>query len=156
MLDCSKAVKRWGAFHNNLPDFNSNDISLQNHGILFFSHLYGRAKDLCEGIEDAVIASDDGTSLILKSNYKIDPLCLVSLVYTERQSLLSTRRRDEESYRQYEDRFVAHLAKLNPLGPSVDLYRSMAALFILGNASVDSSQRIYILAAAAPKKIGAV
>lgn len=50
----------------------------------------------------------------------------------------------------YESIFGTQRAKCNVLGLSVDLSGAMAALVMLANYDADSSQRISILAAAAP------
>lgn len=151
-LEYAKAVKKWSAFHDNLQDSNSNKIPKIIRGIVLQSHLYGRAKDLCDSLDDDVIASEDGVQLIVNTVYKKDPLSIVSCVYTELQKLLSIQRGDTESFKTFETRFEAQLSKFNALGSSVSLPESMSALVLLANSKVDSSQRISILAAASPKE----
>ena len=145
-----KSVNRWVSFQDNLPDSNSNKIDSKNRGIVLQSNLYGRAKDLCEGIDPTKIASVDGVNLILSAIYKRDPLSVVSLVFQELQALLLVRRENNEQFNDFEMRFGAQLSKFNSLGSSVSLSGSIAGLVLLANADVDSSQRISILAAAAP------
>lgn len=53
--------------------------------------MYGRARDLGEGIEFSGIASEEGVEIILGAVYKRDPLSVVSLVFQELQALLSVR-----------------------------------------------------------------
>ena len=151
-LEYAKAVKKWCAFHDKHHDSNSNKISLINRGIVLQSHLYGRAKDLCDCLEDDEIASDKGAQLIVNTVYKKDPLSVVTCVYTELQKLLSIQRGGNELFKNFESRFEAQLSKFNALGSSVSLPESMSALVLLANSRVDSSQRISILAAAAPKE----
>lgn len=97
LLQFSKSVKRWCTLHDILPDNNRDKIVKKNRGIVLLSHLYGRAKDRCEGIEDEVLKAGDGVNLIVVAIYKRDALSVVSLFYQELQSLLSTRRFEKES-----------------------------------------------------------
>lgn len=48
----AEAVRRWRAFHNNLPENNSNKIDAVNQGIVLQSYLYGCARDLSKSIPD--------------------------------------------------------------------------------------------------------
>lgn len=54
----SSSVALWNALHDNLPESNSNKIPSSLRGILPQSQLYGRARDLCEGVPDALIQSE--------------------------------------------------------------------------------------------------
>lgn len=65
---------------------------------------------------------------------------------------MSIHRGETEPLKNFESRFEAQLSKFNPLGSSVSLPKSISALVLLANLKVDSSQRISILAAAAPKE----
>lgn len=86
-LEYAKAVKKWGALHDNLQDSNSNKISKINRGTVLQSHLYGRAKNLCYSIDDDIIASEESVQLIVNTVYKKDPLSVVTCVYTELQNI---------------------------------------------------------------------
>lgn len=85
-----KAVCRRSAFHENLPDGNSNKITDKNRGTVLLSNLYGSAKELCDKIEDVVLNPDaaKSTELIISTMYKRDPLSVVTVVYEELQKLL--------------------------------------------------------------------
>lgn len=72
---------------------------------------YGRARDLCEDIEDDVLASSDGAELIGSQLFRRDPLSVVSFVYHDLQLLLSKHRGLNEFYRYYKLRFDAQLPK---------------------------------------------
>lgn len=75
---------------------------------------------------------------------------MVSDVFRDFNDLLSTRRSNAESYRSFENRFAAQVAKFNSNGTCTQLPESLTALMLLANASVDNSQRVAVLAAAAP------
>lgn len=49
--------------------------------MVLLSQLYGLVKYLCQGIEEDVILSDDGTDLFIAAIYKSALLSVVSLVY---------------------------------------------------------------------------
>lgn len=56
-------------------------------------------------------------------------------------------------YKNFKVRSSAQVSKFNPLGSSVALSEATAALILLGNADVNSAQRISILAAASHNNI---
>lgn len=72
-LEYDKDVKKWGAFHDNLQDAHSNKISKINCGIVLQSHLFDRAKDLCDSLDDYIIASKESVQLIFNTVYKKIP-----------------------------------------------------------------------------------
>ena len=61
------AVKIWSFFHNRLPEINANKMPTGLRGIMFHSHLYGLAKDLCKYIPFPEIESDDGVEKNIQS-----------------------------------------------------------------------------------------
>lgn len=73
------------------------------------------------------------------------------MALSEHHILLKTKRGEKESHKEFEQRFSAQMAKLNSMGPALKLSSEMGSLIILGNAKVDSDQRISILVAASPK-----
>lgn len=79
---------------------------------------------------------------------KVDPITVVSTVYGELINLMSTKRNSNESFRDFELRFDAQLSRFNSLATHASLTDSISALMLLANATVDSSQRVSILAAA--------
>ena len=54
------AVKSWSSFQDKLPDSNSKKIPIVLRGIMLQSHLYGRAKDICQDLPFEEIDSDEG------------------------------------------------------------------------------------------------
>lgn len=64
-MEYAKAVKMWCAFHDNLPDGNSNKISKLDRGIVLQSNFYGRAKDLCDSLDIDVVSSENGVTEIV-------------------------------------------------------------------------------------------
>lgn len=149
-MEYAQAVSSWCDFQDNLPDANPNKIGKNNRGIVLRSQLYGRAKDLCKGLDSTKVASVDGVKLIVNSVYKRDALSVVTTLYDELQQLMSLRRERGESFPEYELRFAAQLARFNSLAPCVAVHDCLSALMLLANADVDSSQRISILAATSP------
>lgn len=111
-IENENSIRRWYAFQDNLEDQKSHKISKQNARIVFLSHLYVCGKDLCQGIEDKVIESDDAADLIVDAVYKRDPFSVVSMVYQEHEEPFSTHRNDQETNRNLEALFFALLAKL--------------------------------------------
>lgn len=64
---------------------------------------------------------------------------------------MSLRRESSEFYPDYEFRFNAQLSRFNAFGSFVALSGAISAVMLLSNAVVDASQRISVLAAAAPR-----
>eukprot|EP00171_Calliarthron_tuberculosum_P006240 IDg6240t1 len=114
------------------------------------SQLYGQAKDLCKSIPDATIQSKDGMTAIAQSIYKHNPLSTVSEVYNDFNLLLCTRQGSNESFRNFELRYQAQLARFNSHSESCKLPDSLTAFMLLANSAIDSSQRISVLATATP------
>jgi len=148
----ARAVKLWGQFHDKLPASNSNKIPADLRGICLKSQLFGRALDLCKGIPDDDIASENGAQLIIDAIYKRDALSVVSEVYQDFNDLLTCRRSSNESFKNYESRFAAMVAKMSAHGNTVKLHESLLAMMLLTNANIDDAQRVPILAAAGGRK----
>ena len=146
----ASAVALWQAFHDKLPDSNSNKIPKELRGIILMSNLFGRAKDLCKKIPDQEIQSDTGVDAIVKAIYKRDPLSAVSTVYQDFLTVLGTKRGASESFRNFESRFTANVSKFNSHSTSFVLIEAIAAFMLLANSGVDSNQRVSVLAAATP------
>lgn len=79
-----------------------------------------------------------------------DALNVVCDVCDQLKQLFNMVRRNGESYRLFESRFNAQLCRFNSLGHSTTFYDAVSVVLLLNNANVDSTQRISILAAAAP------
>lgn len=65
---------------------------MKNRGIFLHSNLFGRALDLCEGLDDDKIASEDGSDLIVSTIYKKDPLSVVANVFDELNHIIELKR----------------------------------------------------------------
>lgn len=117
---------------------------------MLHSQLYGRARDSCVGISQDVVESEEGSQAIVDDLFQRDPLSVVKDVHKDVNDLLSTRRNTNESFRNFESRFTAQLAKFNSYGSSTKLPKSQSPLMLSSNAAVESSQRISVLAAASP------
>ena len=110
------------------------------------SHLYGHEKDLCKEIPFTEIESDDSVDNICKSVYKQDALTIVSNAYSDFQDFLSTKRGYNESFRNFECRFSAAVAKMRPYS-SQALSESLTAFILSANSNINVNQRISILSA---------
>lgn len=118
------------------------------------SNLYGRAKEICCKIPDGTIRSADGKAAIVNALYKRDALSTVSNVYQDFNAVLTTRRGERETFKNFESRFEAKVAKFKSHGSSCNLPEALLAFMLLGNACVDNTQRISVLAAAVPTAAG--
>lgn len=91
-----KNVKLWASFHDRLPANNSNKIAEDLGGIALKSQLYGREKDICTGIPDDVIQSENGVQAILDAVYKRDSMDVVNEGFRHFNDLLMTKRGGNE------------------------------------------------------------
>lgn len=146
----SDAVRGWKAFHDNLPDCNSNKIIVVNQGIVLQPHLYGCARDICKSIPDDMINGKGGVDAIVNAVYEQDLLSVASLVDTEMIFLISTIRNVYKSFHDFEVRFCAHLPRFNALASKTAISEAMSARMLLANANVVFGQPVSILAAAPP------
>lgn len=146
----SRSATLWEAFHDKLPDSNSNKVPKTLCGIVLQSNLFGRAKDLCKKVPDIEIQSENGVAAIVKVIHKRDLLTAVSNVYHDFLTLLDTKRGNSETFRNFESGFAAKVSKFNSHGKSCEIAESLTAFMLLANAGVDSNQRISVLAAATP------
>ncbi len=145
-----KSVKLWEAFHNALPDNNSNKIPSNLRAICLKSQLYGRAKDLCSGIADESLLDADGVQKIVHCIYQRDALSVVSEAFKSFNHLWNTRRGSTETMKNFESRFSAHVAKFNSISTTTKLPECITALMLLANSAIDDNQRISVMAATAP------
>lgn len=142
-----KSVALWRPFPDKLPDNNSNKIPTELRGIILQSQLYGRAKDLSDSLDDTQIQSTDGSTAIVNAIYKRDALSVVSGVYQNILSLLTTKRGEHETVWNLESRFNAQVTKFNAMCSSVKLSEAIISFMLLANASIDSTKRVSILSA---------
>lgn len=79
-----------------------NKIENANCGIIIQSNSVGCDRDLCDGLEDDRIASDDGASFIISMVYKRDQRSVVSSVFTEFGKLMQPKGGSSESFPDYD------------------------------------------------------
>lgn len=144
------AVHLWQMFNNALPASNNNKIPAALQAICLKSQLYGRAKDLCSGITDQQLTSDGAVELLVGRVYQRDALTVVSEAYRAFNALWSTRRNANENMKNFESRFSAQVAKFNSISTTTKLPECITALMLLSNSAIDDTQRVSVLAAAAP------
>ena len=144
------AVEDWVEFHDSLPGNHTTKIAKGMQGLLLKSQLYGQAADLCSALTKDQLKSNDGVSLIVNKIYQRDALSVISEAYDGFNLLLSTRRNPNENLKNFELRFAASVTKFNSLSDTTKLPQCITALMLLSNSGIDHSQRISVLAAAAP------
>ena len=83
------AFRSWESFHNKLHKENNNKITEEFRGIMLYSLVYGRAKDLCKDIAFVVTEYEDGVERICNSINKRDAPLAVDSTYHDFSSLLS-------------------------------------------------------------------
>ena len=143
----SNSVPLWNAFHDKLPDSNSNKIPNVLRGIMLQSKLFGRARHLCKSISAETIQSVNGSKAIVDAIHKRDALSVVSVIYENLIDLLSKKRGANESFRNFESRFNAQVSKMNAASSSARLPQALTALKLLENTGVEDGQRVSALAA---------
>lgn len=133
-----------------LPDLNSNKVPLSLRCIILHFQPFERARDLCKGVPDSVIKSEDGAEAIVKAIYKRDALTVVSEVYQNFVAVFDTTRDWTETFKSFESLFDAQLPKFNASSPTTKLPHALTELMLLANSALDSSQRVCLNAAASP------
>ena len=146
-----KSVKQWKTFHERLPDDNNNKIGSTLQGMILQSQLFGRASDICEKFEDAVIQSEGGAMAIARAIHKQDSLSAITDSFAKFMQVLSSKCGDNESFVSFESRFDAQVCKYNATANDDTLPESLISFLLLANANIDDNQRTSILAAVAPK-----
>lgn len=112
---------------------------------------YGRAGDLCKANDQYIITSEKVVTAIVAADYVRDPLAVLSDVYHDFVTWLTTLRGSSEYFRNYGSCFQAKVSKLNAHGSKVILAVAVTVFVLLANADVDATQRICILPNSAPK-----
>lgn len=138
----AKDVRRWEALYDNLDGSNGKKLDKYYRGIVLYSKIFGRALDLCEGLNEAKIASEECTDILFSTIHKKDPLYIVLNVFEEMNKLILLKREANEGFPVYEFRFNTQLSKFNTFEPSVAMYGASPALLLLANTGVDAFQRI--------------
>ena len=105
------AVELWKLFYDTLPDSNANKLNATLHSIMLKSQLFSGAADLCKGLLNAEIISANGGQKIVDCVYQRHALAVVSDVYQEFMNLLGTKRGNSASFKNFESRFSAQIAK---------------------------------------------
>lgn len=148
-----KAVDLWVSFHNKLPDTNPNKIAAHRRGIMLKSNLYGRAKYLCAGITDDQISSSKGVEHIVHAIYRRDPISVLPAALEDLHDLFKTKQSMNETFKDFEVRIAAQVAKFNSNEIHCKVSDSMAAILLLVNSAVDSSLKsIAVLKSVSPWK----
>lgn len=142
----AEAVLEWCNFHDLLPATNSNKLDKILRGSILKSQCYGRAKDLVKSVKTQDLNSENGADHVVSAIHKRDPLSFVTELYTDFNSLLSTRRNQNESVKNFETRFEAQLSRFKSHGAG-SIPDSLIALMLLSNAEIEDNQRVSILAA---------
>lgn len=150
--DYATSVRLWCDFHHMLPATNYNKINTELRGMCHKSQLFGRARDVFLGIPLDTIKSSDGFSGIIDAIHKSEALSVVSEVRRDLNELRSTHRGQTESFRNYESRFVAQVAKFNANGGSIKFPESLTELMLLANFDAENAQPISVLAAETPSE----
>ena len=145
----ANAVSRWCAFHDSLPDTNSNKVLRGSRGLILQSQLYGRAKVKGDALSDDLLKCAKGVDAVIDAVYKMDALSVCNAAYSDYVKLLSVRRSVNESYANYEDRFSSAVTKLNTNGSAVAIPDILAAWSLIHNANIDPSQHLGVMSAAA-------
>ena len=103
---------------------------------------YGSAKYFCKEIPFSEIASDDGADEVCKS-YTKNALTIVKAT----SDTLLTKCGNNESFRNFEWRFAAAIAKMKSHSSNA-LHEFLTAFILLSNRNVDTNQRISVLSSA--------
>jgi len=114
-------VKLWLAFHDVLPESNSNKMPVNLPAICPKSQMYFCSKELCSGISDADLLSPEGVSLIINYIYQRDSLSVVSEIYSSFNQLWNTHRGNTESMKNFESRFPAQVSTFNSISRTTKL-----------------------------------
>lgn len=108
-------------------------MASENQGIVLFSHLYGRARDVCRMIADDAINYKSCVNAIVSVIHKRDSLTIFSVVYGEPMKLMTIKRMVNESFQDLEPQFNAQLSRFNSLAThaALDDYISVHTVFIV-------------------------
>lgn len=79
-VECAKAVRRWVVLDDKLPYGNSNKMRKKKDVVLFLSHLYLHAKDLCQEIEEDFLYVDDVCNSVVDAVFKRAPISSITPV----------------------------------------------------------------------------
>lgn len=137
-------------FQDSLPDVSPNKIPPQGKGIVLKSQLYGQASKQCAVVTKEQLRSKNGVNLIINAIYRRDFMSVILEAYENFSALINLRRDPAESLRTFETRYSAAVAKFNFFSSTKKLLQCITSLVLLNNASIEHSQRVSALSAAAP------
>lgn len=108
----------------------------------------GRFVDSTRGITDEQLFSDDGVQHIVDPIYEPDALSVLNDVYWDFKDLPSIRPSALGSFRSYEPRFAAQIARSTAHIDSIIIHESLLTMILLSVSNVDDAQPVPILSAA--------
>lgn len=142
----TEAVCGWCAFHDLLPDSNSNKLEKILWGPIFKSKCYKRGDDLANCYLEGKPTFKTSVQCIVIAIHKRDPFYFISDVFADFNGLFSTTFHQNENVNSSESQFEAGPARFNA-HVSGTILRSPIALMGLVNSNVDKIQRAFTLAA---------
>lgn len=116
-------------------------LDKSKRGIFLQSNPFGRDRDICDGMNGAKIACEEGENIIVSTIHQKEPLYVVVNVFEELNKLILLKSEGKEGFPVNETRFSAQLSKFNSLEPSDAMYGAISELLSLENAGIDASQR---------------
>ena len=145
----AESVAEWSMYHDLLPMGNANRYDKKIRGTILKSQLFGRPRDLVRSIAAEDLQSDMGVQHVVNAIYKRDTLTVLNDVYVDFNNLVSAKRGQTESFRNYDMRFAALVSKFNAHGSSLQLPESITAFMLMSSGNIDDSNRVSIMASAA-------
>ena len=115
-------------------------------------HLYGLAADLCEELTKEQLKSENGVAPFVNAIYQRDALSVISEAFDGMNVLLTTRYGQTLILKSFEPRFSTAVTKFNSLSRTTKLSQCITELVLLSSSSIEHSQRVSVLAAAATNK----
>lgn len=117
-------------------------------GTLLRYQVYGRARDLCNGVPYLTIQFYNGWDDAVKAIYKRDALTAVSEVPLNFIAVVNVKRGATEVFKTFYSHFDKQLSKFNAASATNTLPNALTAFALLANSAWDSFQRVSILAGA--------
>lgn len=134
-----------------LPYEYSNQILRNLCGLQLKSQIFGRTTDLIRDIPHSTIISENGADDIAIVIYKRFPFSVVTNVSADCKKLMNTQGSQNESFKNFESRFSAAVAKYFSQGQSIALQEAIKAVFLLKNSKVSEVQRVPVISFAESK-----
>lgn len=111
------------------------------------SHLFGRSRTLWIEIDNKMHKSESGMSVSVDTIYKSDALWIYNGSFADFSKLMTTKHSSNESFLNFESRFVATVAELNSNGTFVSISETLTAWLLIHNSSIYSSQHLGVISA---------